>query len=71
MRVRGPNNVARAVRTDPTLLRYAWAIKERNKRNVGSRWLKSLTGFKLCATTPKNTQQHATTCNWCANGRNM
>ena len=27
-----------------------------------------LTGFKLCATTSNNTQQHAT---WCANGRNM
>ena len=29
--------------------------RSRNKRNVGSCWLKSLTGFKLCA--------HATTCN--------
>ena len=29
---------------------------------------KSLTGFKLCATTSNNTQQHAT---GCANGRNM
>ena len=28
----------------------------------------SLTGFKLCATTPNNTQQHATEC---ADGRNM
>ena len=25
--------------------------RSRNKRNVGSCWLKSLTGFKLCATT--------------------
>ena len=25
---------------------------------------KSLTGFKRCATTPNNTQQHPTTCNW-------
>ena len=39
MSVRGPNNVRRAVQTDPTLLRYASAITER------------LTGFKLCATT--------------------
>ena len=31
-------------------------------------WLKSLTGFKLCATTRNNIQQHATVC---ANGRNM
>ena len=29
---------------------------------------KRLTGFKLCATTRKNIQQHAT---GCANGRNM
>ena len=33
-----------------------------NKRTVKSCWLKSLTGFKLCATTPNNTQQHATRC---------
>ena len=37
------------------------------KRNVGSCWLKNLTGFKLCATTRHNIQQHAT---GCANGRN-
>ena len=49
MSVRGSNNVGRAVQTNPTLLRYAW--RSRNKRNVGSCWLKSLTGFKLCATT--------------------
>ena len=66
MSVRGPSNVGRAVQTDPTLLRYASAIS--NKRNVGSFWLKSLTGFKRCATTRNNIQQHAT---WCANGRNM
>ena len=35
---------------------------------VGSCWLKSLTGFKLCATTLNNIQQHPT---GCANGRNM
>ena len=29
---------------------------------------KSLTGFKLCKTTPNNIQQQAT---GCANGRNM
>ena len=37
--------------------------RSRNKRNYGSWWLKSLTGFKLCATTRNNMQQHATTCN--------
>ena len=31
--------------------------RSRNKRNVGSYWLKSLTGFKLCATTRNNMQQ--------------
>ena len=31
MSVRGPNNVGRAVQTDPTLLRYSLAIKEQKK----------------------------------------
>ena len=31
MSVRGPNNVGRAVQTDPTLLRYASAIMEQKK----------------------------------------
>ena len=31
MCVRGPNNVGRAVQTDPTLLRYASAITEQKK----------------------------------------
>ena len=66
MSVRGPNNVARAVQTDPTSLRYASAIIE--QKNVWSCWLKSLNGFKLCATKRNNIQQHAT---GCANGRNM
>ena len=66
MSVRGPNNVGRAVQTDPTLLRYASAITE--QRNVESCWLKSLTGFELCATTRNNIQQHET---GCANGRNL
>ena len=42
--------------------------RSRNKRNVGSCWVKSLTGFKLCATTRNNIQQHATRC---ANERNV
>ena len=40
--------------------------------NVGSccvwHMAKSLTGFKLCATTPNTTQQHAT---GCENGRDV
>ena len=31
--------------------------RSRNKRNVGSCWLKGFTGLKLCATTPNNMQQ--------------
>ena len=59
MRVGGPSNVGRDVQTVPS----------KDKRNVGSCWLVSLTGFKLCATTPNmnNTEQHATAR---ANGRN-
>ena len=45
MRVRGPNNVGRAMQTDPTLLRYALATKEQKK--FLSCWLESLAGFKL------------------------
>ena len=62
-RVRGANMFQRP---DSALLCYALVITKEN--NVGSCWLKSLTRFKLCATTPSNTQQHAT---GCANGRNM
>ena len=57
-------NLLRAKRTQqlPTLLAY----------NVGScfarHMAKSLTGFKLCATTPNTTQQHAT---GCENGRDV
>ena len=53
--VRGPNNVRRAVQTDPTLLSYGSAITEQKKcRNC---WLKSLTALKLCATTPNKMPQ--------------
>ena len=63
MRMRGHNNnVGRGVKMDPILIQHrrSW-----NKRNIGtgSCWLKSLTGFKLCVTTPNNTQQHTTTFN--------
>ena len=60
-RLRNPNNVGRAVQTDPTLLRYASMITD--QRNVGSCSLKSLTGLKL-----RFAQQHAKECE---NGRNM
>ena len=59
MSVHGPNNVGRAVQTDPTLLRYASAISEQKKC-----W-ELLARFQ---TLRNNTQQHAT---GCANGRNM
>ena len=37
------------------------------KEMLGSFWLKSLIGFKLCTRIPNNTQQHAT---GCSNERN-
>ena len=48
-------------------------LRANGHRNAGSCCVrlhraKSLTGFKLCAATPNNIQQHAT---GCANGRNM
>ena len=56
MCVIGPNNVGRA--TVLCFGNHVW-----NKRSVGSCWLKSLTVFKLCTTTPNNTQlQHTTSC---------
>ena len=60
MCVCGPNNVRRSVQR----IQHCCATlrRSRSKRKVGSRWLKSLTGFKLCATTRNNTQQHATGC---------
>ena len=53
--VRGPNNVGRAVQR----IQHCCATlrRSRNKTNVGSCWLKSLTGFKLCATITNNMQQ--------------
>ena len=56
MHVRVPNNVGKAVQTDPTLLHYASAITE-EIRVLRSCWLKSLTCFKLCSTTHNNLQQ--------------
>ena len=50
-----PNNVGRAVQTDPTLLHHASAITEKRK-------LKSLTGLKPCEATPNDMQLHATGC---------
>ena len=55
MRVRGRNMEELC----KSLLRYASAITE--QKNVGSCWFKSLTGFKLCATTPNNKQQSVQT----------
>ena len=58
MSVRGPNNVGRAVQTDPTLLRYASAITEQNKC-----WELLAEKFDRFQTLRNNTQQHPTTCN--------
>ena len=58
MSVRGPNNVERAVQTDPTLLRYASAITEQKKC-----WELLAEKFDRFQTLRNNTQQHPTTCN--------
>ena len=62
MSVRGPNNVGRAVQTDPTLLRYASAITEQKKC-----WELLAEKFDRFQTLRNNIQQHAT---GCAKGRN-
>ena len=58
MSVRGPNNVGRAVQTDPTLLRYASAITEQKKC-----WELLAEEFDWFQTLRNHTQQHPTTCN--------
>ena len=57
MRMRGPNNVGRAVQTGPTLLRYASAMSEQKRC------------FELLAhkfdqfqTLRNSSQEHSTTC---------
>ena len=62
-RVRGPNNVGRAVQTDPILLRHASSITEQKKC-----WKSLAEKFDWFQTLRKSSQQHAT---GCANGRNM
>ena len=52
MSVRGPNNVGRAVQTDPTLLRYASAITEQKKC-----WELLAEKFDLFQTLRNNIQQ--------------
>ena len=58
MSVRGPNNVGRAVQTDPTFLRYPSAITEKRKC-----WELLAEKFDRFQTLRNNTQQHPTTCN--------
>ena len=58
MSVRGPNNVGRAVQTDPTLLRYSSAITKQKKC-----WELLAEEFDRFQTLRNNTQQHPTTCN--------
>ena len=58
MSVRGPNNVGRAVQTDPTLLRYASAITEQKKC-----WELLAEKLDRVQTLRSNTHQHPTTCN--------
>ena len=66
MSMRGPNNVGKAVLTDPALLRYASAITEQKKC-----WELLAEKFDRLQTLRNNTQQHPdiqhvqtdTTCN--------
>ena len=58
MSVRGPNNVGRAVQTDPTLLCYASAIREQKKC-----WQLLAVKFDRFQTLRNKMQQHPTTCN--------
>ena len=58
MSVRGPNNVGRAMQTDPTLLRYVSAFTEQKKC-----WELLAEKFDRFQTLRNNTQQHPTTCN--------
>ena len=58
MSVRGPNNVRRALQTNPTLLRYASAITEQKKY-----WELLAEKFDRFQTLRNNTQQHPRTCN--------
>ena len=53
MSMRGPNNVGKAVLTDPALLRYASAITEQKKC-----WELLAEKFDRLQTLRNNTQQH-------------
>ena len=66
MSVRGPNNVERAVQTDPTLLRHASAITEQKK--CWELLAEKFDRFQTFLNNRQqlNIQQHAT---GCANGR--
>ena len=63
MRVRGPNNVGRAAKTDPKLLRFASATTEQKKC-----WELLPQKFDRFQTFFNNSQQHAA---GCANRRDM
>ena len=58
MRVRGPNNVGRAVQAHPKLLRYASVITELKKC-----WEVLSQKFDQFQLLRNNSQQHATICN--------
>ena len=60
MSVRGPNNVGRAVQTNPTLLHYASAIMEQLVKKC---WELPAQKFDQFQTLRNNSQQHTTTCN--------
>ena len=55
MSVRGPNNVTRAVQTDPTLLSYSSAITE--KKKCWELLAQTFDRLKTLATTPNKMQR--------------
>ena len=57
MRLRGSNNVVRAVQKDPTMLHYDSAITEQKKF-----WEFLAQKFNRFHSLPNNSQEHATTC---------
>ena len=60
MRMRGPNNVGRAVQTDPTLLRYASAITEQKK--CWELFVQEFERIQTLRNNSKKHQLHTTTC---------
>ena len=69
MCVRGPNNVGRAVQTDPTLLRFTSAITEQKKFwELFAQKFDRFQTLRNNSQQPRNNVRHAI---GCGNGRNI